>query len=444
MDKRLLVKIIIAISVSALLIGGIVAGIVLSRSRSPKKCVDGKSWSTTGKEPCTSCSTSCPTNKIVDKKCTTTSDTTCKCEQGWEGIGCTKCISNSKACGPNGSCQENGSCICNEGWKGVKCDQCTVSLCINGECNPKPATGSPYCTCKPGWSGLKCDTCTSNDGCINGTCDSGKCTCKTGWKKSSSGACDTCTSDDGCINGACDTKSGKCKCKTGWKNSSSGACDTCTSDDVCINSTCDKNSGKCTCNTGWKKSSSGVCDTCESEGSSNNAACNYVGICQDGKCKCPVDVNGDSLGWSGPECKVQNDKVSFPCIYGGTLEDGDTSEYCRNIPCPYPCNTKGESPEQPYDQCHNGDHGGGGWHCKLDNTNKSLPCRQNQSEIWLQKGEGCWGKNYNILPTSIPGKRGGKCLPNEVDCESGLECVATPGGSMCGYKNPCGICKASQ
>ena len=40
MDKRLLVKIIIAISVSALLIGGIVAGIVLSRS--PKKCIDGE------------------------------------------------------------------------------------------------------------------------------------------------------------------------------------------------------------------------------------------------------------------------------------------------------------------------------------------------------------------------------------------------------------------
>ncbi len=55
MYKRLLVKIIIAISVSALLIGGIVAGIVLSRSRSPKKCIDGKSWSTTGREPCTSC-----------------------------------------------------------------------------------------------------------------------------------------------------------------------------------------------------------------------------------------------------------------------------------------------------------------------------------------------------------------------------------------------------
>ena len=355
----------------------------------------GKSWSTTGKEPCMSCSTSCPTNKIVDKKCITTSDTTCKCEQGWEGIGCTGCISGSKACGPNGTCQEDGHCKCDEGWTGVKCDQCDRSTCVEGQCNPKPAPGSPYCTCNPGWTGSKCDQCTSHDGCIHGTC-----------------------------------------------------------------STKGVTKGTCKCNPGWKKSpSSGACDTCIDEGISNNVACNLVGICRDGKCQCPVDKKGDSLGWSGLECKVHNDEVSFPCIYGGTLVNsnpstgvGDPSP-CNAVPqCPHGGNNEGKfadgvhcnlglcsgvwpdwchSPEcpaaldgacwifpnppgfgqhwklykgppafdeliTPLNSCHNGDSGGGGWHCKASH---SLPCRQNLSQIWLQKGEGCWGP-YNILPSS--------------------------------------------
>ncbi len=426
MDKRLLVKIIIVTSVSALLIGGIVAGIVLSRSRSPKKCVDGKSWSTTGREPCTSCSTSCPTNKIVDKKCTTTSDTTCKCEQGWEGIGCTGCISGSKACGPNGTCQEDGHCKCDERWTGIKCDQCDRSTCVEGQCNPKPTSGSPYCTCNPGWTGLKCDQCTSDKGCIHGKCIKGTCSCHPGWEKSPS------------------------------------------------------------------QDPSGPCDTCIDEGTSNNAACNLVGICQNGKCKCPVDKNGEPLGWSGPECKVNKDKkVSFPCIYGGTLENSDSSKGvgdpkpCNTaVPqCPYGGNNEGYFPKDkkvhcklgkctggildgckqpecpagavcwiyhddgtswryyfgptvyddlttPLTKCHNKDSGGGGWHCNTSQTSQILPC----DRIWLQEGESCWSSYYNVLPRYIPGKLGGECS-DKGDCESGLECVSTTIGSLHG------ICK---
>ena len=415
MDKRLLVKIIIAISVSALLIGGIVAGIVLSRS--PKKCIDGKSWSTTGKEPCTSCSTSCPTNKIVDKKCITTTDTTCKCEQGWEGIGCTGCISGSKACGPNGTCQEDGHCKCDEGWTGVKCDQCDRSTCVEGQCNPKPAPGKPHCTCNPGWKGVKCDQCTSDEGCIHGTCDTTK--------------------------------------------------------------------GTCTCHPGWEKSlSSGACDTCTYEGISNNIACNSVGICRDGKCQCPVDVNGDSLGWSGLECKVSNDEVSFPCIYGGTLRTrgpagsspkADPPPGCEEVgSCPFPCNT-GER-WRPYNQCdRKNNEGQGGWHCV--NVTKDLPCRRNESQIWFQEGENCWDDHvkqpdlpkfgpagagqtdYNISPASIPGKLHGMCRPCPgclPACESGLECVTTTkggwntdnrDGALCGADPStaaplaCGLCR---
>lgn len=44
----------------------------------PSPCIPGSTFnSTTGKTPCQSCTT-CPTGKIVDKPCTTTTNTTCK------------------------------------------------------------------------------------------------------------------------------------------------------------------------------------------------------------------------------------------------------------------------------------------------------------------------------------------------------------------------------
>ena len=165
----------------------------------------------------------------------------------------------------------------------------------------------------------------------------------------------------------------------------------------------------------------------------------------DGKCQCPVDKKGDSLGWSGLECKVSNDEVSFPCIYGGTLESHKISGYCPSPPCPYPCN-KGEGHEQPYNNCKNGNNGGGGWHCV--NVTKGLPCRGNKSQIWFQKGENCFGTDnvdYNISPASIPGKLHGLCSPitdTPPICESGLECIAfSPEGSLCGPGAECGRCR---
>ncbi|XP_036061965.1 protein delta homolog 1 isoform X2 [Onychomys torridus] len=102
-------------------------------------------------------------------------DNVCRCEVGWEGPLCDKCVT-SPGC-VNGLCEEPWQCFCKDGWEGKFCNidmrACTSTPCANNGTCVDLEKGQYECSCAPGFSGKDCQ---NKDGpcVINGSpCQNG-------------------------------------------------------------------------------------------------------------------------------------------------------------------------------------------------------------------------------------------------------------------------------
>ncbi|KAM6913157.1 protein jagged-2-like [Xenentodon cancila] len=285
-----------------------------------------------------------------------------QCMEGWTGQDCKTAICK-QGCSPlHGTCHIPWECKCNYGWDGPLCDKCLpYPGCVHGTCS------EPWqCTCEKNWGGLHCDKdlnycgthrpCKNGGTCMNTEPDEYSCACPDGYSgKNCEIAEHACVSNPCANGGTChEVPSGfECHCPAGWsgptcaKDTDECASNPCAQGGTCIDM---ENGFECICPPQWTGKTCQIdVNECSGKPCLNAYSCkNLIGGYH---CAC-------FRGWVGQNCDINLNSCHGQCQNGGTCKDMARGYQCVCLPgfvgrhCEVQRNRCSSSPCKNNGHCH--------------------------------------------------------------------------------------------
>ncbi|CAJ0960526.1 unnamed protein product, partial [Ranitomeya imitator] len=242
----------------------------------------------------------------------------CRCQYGWQGQYCDKCIPHPGCV--HGTCIEPWQCLCETNWGGQLCNKdlnsCgTYQPCLNGGTCSNTGPDKYECSCTEGYSGRNCEI--AEHACLSDPCHNGgscletiggfECNCAPGWTgPTCSINIDDCAPNPCGHGGTCqDLVDGfKCVCPSQWTGKTcqidANECEV----KPCVNANSCKNligSYYCDCIPGWTGQNCDInindcIDQCQNGGSCRDLVNGF-------RCICPP-------GYAGERC--EKDSMNVP------------------------------------------------------------------------------------------------------------------------------------